>query len=662
MVAKPKYYLTTAIAYTSGTPHIGNVYEIVLTDFLARFKRLEGYDVRFQTGTDEHGQKIEEKAAAAGVTPKAFVDKVAGDIRRIWDEMDIKYDRFIRTTDEDHVAAVQALFEKLYKQGDIYKGSYKGWYCTPCESFWTESQLKDGKCPDCGREVKEAEEEAYFFRMSKYADKLLKYYEDHPDFIVPLSRKNEMINNFLKPGLQDLCVSRSSFTWGIPVTFDKKHVVYVWLDALFNYVTGLGYDGEKGGELYNKYWPADVHVIGKDIVRFHTIYWPIFLMAAGLPLPKQVFGHPWLLQDGGKMSKSKGNVIYADDLIKFFGVDAVRSYLLREMPFDNDGTISWEAVAEKTNAELANIYGNLVSRTAAMSHKYFGGVVEDGGAYEPIDDELKSAVTALAAKVKADVDAFKVADAIDEIFLVLRRANKYIDETAPWILAKDAAKADRLKTVLYNLSETIIICSTLLAPVMPKTAEKVLAMYSAPARSFDELNQFGLLKNGTSVTQTADKLFNRIDIEKMMKEVDAMYAERNGEVRHAAAAATPAKSAEQKETEEKKEETTLIGIEDFAKVQLKTGKVLASEHLPNSKKLLKNTVQIGDETRTILSGISKWYTPEEMVGKTVIVAYNLKPAKLAGVISEGMLLCAEDDGNVVLLTTEKEVKSGSDIS
>lgn len=661
-MAKPKYYLTTAIAYTSGTPHIGNVYEIVLTDFLARFKRLEGYDVRFQTGTDEHGQKIEEKAAAAGVTPKAFVDKVAGDIRRIWDEMDIDYDRFIRTTDEDHVAAVQALFEKLYKQGDIYKGSYKGWYCTPCESFWTESQLKDGKCPDCGREVKEAEEEAYFFRMSKYADKLLKYYEDHPDFIVPLSRKNEMINNFLKPGLQDLCVSRSSFTWGIPVTFDKKHVVYVWLDALFNYVTGLGYDGEKGGELYNKYWPADVHVIGKDIVRFHTIYWPIFLMAAGLPLPKQVFGHPWLLQDGGKMSKSKGNVIYADDLIKFFGVDAVRSYLLREMPFDNDGTISWEAVAEKTNAELANIYGNLVSRTVAMSHKYFGGVVEDGGAYEPIDDELKSAVTALAAKVKADVDAFKVADAIDEIFLVLRRANKYIDETAPWILAKDAAKADRLKTVLYNLSETIIICSTLLAPVMPKTAEKVLAMYSAPARSFDELNQFGLLKNGTSVTQTADKLFNRIDIEKMMKEVDAMYAERNGEVRHAAAAATPAKSAEQKEAEEKKEETTLIGIEDFAKVQLKTGKVLASEHLPNSKKLLKNTVQIGDETRTILSGISKWYTPEEMVGKTVIVAYNLKPAKLAGVISEGMLLCAEDDGNVVLLTTEKEVKSGSDIS
>ena len=661
-MAKPKYYLTTAIAYTSGTPHIGNVYEIVLTDFLARFKRLEGYDVRFQTGTDEHGQKIEEKAAAAGVTPKAFVDKVAGDIRRIWDEMDIKYDRFIRTTDEDHVAAVQALFEKLYKQGDIYKGSYKGWYCTPCESFWTESQLKDGKCPDCGREVKEAEEEAYFFRMSKYADKLLKYYEDHPDFIVPLSRKNEMINNFLKPGLQDLCVSRSSFTWGIPVTFDKKHVVYVWLDALFNYVTGLGYDGEKGGELYNKYWPADVHVIGKDIVRFHTIYWPIFLMAAGLPLPKQVFGHPWLLQDGGKMSKSKGNVIYADDLIKFFGVDAVRSYLLREMPFDNDGTISWEAVAEKTNAELANIYGNLVSRTVAMSHKYFGGVVEDGGAYEPIDDELKSAVTALAAKVKADVDAFKVADAIDEIFLVLRRANKYIDETAPWILAKDAAKADRLKTVLYNLSETIIICSTLLAPVMPKTAEKVLAMYSAPARSFDELNQFGLLKNGTSVTQTADKLFNRIDIEKMMKEVDAMYAERNGEVSRAAAAATPAKSAEQKEAEEKKEETTLIGIEDFAKVQLKTGKVLASEHLPNSKKLLKNTVQIGDETRTILSGISKWYTPEEMVGKTVIVAYNLKPAKLAGVISEGMLLCAEDDGNVVLLTTEKEVKSGSDIS
>ncbi len=655
-MAKPKYYLTTAIAYTSGTPHIGNVYEIVLTDFIARFKKLEGYDVRFQTGTDEHGQKIEEKAAAAGVTPKEFVDKVAGDIRRIWDEMEIGYDRFIRTTDPDHVAAVQALFEKLYKQGDIYKGSYKGWYCTPCESFWTESQLKDGKCPDCGREVKEAEEEAYFFRMSKYAGKLLKYYEDHPDFIVPVSRKNEMINNFLKPGLQDLCVSRSSFTWGIPVTFDPKHVVYVWLDALFNYVTGLGFDGEKGGETYKDYWPADVHVIGKDIVRFHTIYWPIFLMAAGLPLPKQVFGHPWLLQDGGKMSKSKGNVIYADDLVRFFGVDAVRSYLLREMPFDNDGTIGWEAVAEKTNAELANIYGNLVSRTAAMSHKYFGGIVEDGGAVEPVDEELKAAATALSAKVKGYVDAFRVADAIDEIFLVLRRANKYIDETTPWILAKDAAKADRLKTVLYNLSETIVICSTLLIPVMPNTAEKVLKMYGVTARDFADLNKFGLLKNGTSVTQTADKLFNRIDTEKLMKEVEEMYNERNG-----AKEEKPVKAA--CDTAEKENSATeQIGIEDFMRVKLKTGKVIASEHLPNSKKLLKNTVQIGSETRTILSGISKWYTPEEMVGKTVVVAYNLKPAKLAGVLSEGMLLCAEDDGNVVLLTTEKDVASGSDIS
>ena len=661
LVKKPEYYLTTAIAYTSGTPHIGNVYEIVLTDFLARFKRLEGYDVRFQTGTDEHGQKIEEKAAAVNLTPKQFVDKVAGDIKRIWDEMDISYDRFIRTTDSDHVAAVQKLFEKLYRQGDIYKGSYKGWYCTPCESFWTESQLVDGKCPDCGREVKEAEEEAYFFRMSKYADKLLKYYEDHPDFIVPLSRKNEMINNFLKPGLQDLCVSRSTFKWGIPVTFDSKHVVYVWLDALFNYVTGLGFDGEKGGTLYEKYWPADVHVIGKDIVRFHAIYWPIFLMAAGLPLPKQVFGHPWLLQDGGKMSKSKGNVIYADDLIKYFGVDAVRAYLLREMPFDNDGTISWEAVAEKTNAELANIYGNLVSRTAAMSQKYFGGVVENASVTEAVDDELTAAATSLRDKVKKAVDAFKVADAIDEIFLVLRRANKYIDETTPWILAKDAAKADRLKTVLYNLTETIIICTTLLEPVMPKTAEKVLATYSAEKRDFADLDKFGLLKSGTTVTQTAEKLFNRIDIEKLLSEVEAMYSERAGESGKAKGSEKEAPASEEKGGVQKPE-NELIGIEDFFKVKLKTGVVVASEHLPNSKKLLKNTVRIGDETRTILSGISKWYTPEEMVGKTVVVAYNLKPAKLAGVMSEGMLLCAEDDGNVVLLTTEKEVRSGSDIS
>ena len=652
-MTRPTYYLTTAIAYTSGTPHIGNVYEIVLTDFLARFKRLEGYDVRFQTGTDEHGQKIEEKAAEKGITPKEFVDNVAGEIKRIWDLMDIGYDKFIRTTDPDHEKAVQKIFKRLYEQGDIYKGSYKGWYCTPCESFWTESQLVDGKCPDCGREVKEAEEEAYFFRMSKYADRLMKYYDEHPEFITPASRKNEMVNNFLKPGLQDLCVSRSSFKWGIPVDFDSKHVVYVWLDALFNYVTGLGYDGEKGGEDFEKYWPANVHVIGKDIVRFHTIYWPIFLMAAGLPLPEKVFGHPWLLMEGGKMSKSKGNVIYAEDLVKFFGVDAVRYYLLKEMPFDNDGTIGWEAVAEKINSDLANVYGNLVSRTVAMSVKYFGGIVENASVREAVDDELISAATALKGKVQKALDEFRVADAMDEILILMRRANKYIDETAPWILAKDPANHLRLKTVLYNLTETIIIGTTLLSAAMPKTAEKVFSELGTEPRAYADLDKFGLLENGTKVSQSKEKLFDRLDVKKLLEDVNKMYEERSGKVAEEAKSETRAEAPKADE---------LIGIEDFAKVKLRIGKIVASEKMPNSKKLLKNTVQIGDETRTILSGISKWYTPEEMVGKTVVVAYNLKPARLAGEMSEGMLLCAEDDGNVVLLTAEKEVRSGSPIS
>ena len=650
---KPTYYLTTAIAYTSGTPHIGNVYEIVLTDFLARYKRLQGYDVRFQTGTDEHGQKIEEKAAAGGVTPKQFVDGVAGEIKRIWDLMRVSYDRFIRTTDTDHEKAVQKIFKRLYDQGDIYKGSYKGWYCTPCESFWTESQLVDGKCPDCGREVKEAEEEAYFFRMSKYADKLLKYYDEHPGFIVPASRKNEMINNFLKPGLQDLCVSRSTFKWGIPVDFDSKHVVYVWLDALFNYVTGLGYDGEKGGKDFEKYWPCNVHVIGKDIVRFHTIYWPIFLMAAGIPLPEKVFGHPWLLMEGGKMSKSKGNVIYADDLVRFFGVDAVRYYLLNEMPFDNDGTIGWEAVAEKVNNDLANVYGNLVSRTVAMSVKYFDGVVENGNATDAPDDELISAAVGLKGRTEKLLEEFRVADALEEIFLLFRRANKYIDETAPWILAKDPASAPRLKTVLYNLTETIIIGTSLIAPAMPATAEKVFAELNVKPRAYTDLDKFGLLKNGTKVTQNSEKLFNRLDVKKVLEDVDKMYEERH---------AAENKAEPKKEEKPLAAEAETIGIEDFAKVRLKIGKITACERMANSKKLLKNTVVIGAETRTILSGIAKWYTPEEMVGKTVVVVSNLKPARLAGEMSEGMLLCAEDDGNVVLLTAEKEVAPGSSIS
>lgn len=649
-----KYYITTAIAYTSGKPHIGNTYEIVLTDFLARFRRAQGYDVVFQTGTDEHGEKIELKAEAAKVTPKKFVDGVAADIRRIWDLMNTSYDKFIRTTDGYHEEQVQKIFEKLLAQGDIYKGSYEGWYCTPCESFWTESQLVDGKCPDCGREVKMASEEAYFFRMSKYADRLMKYYDEHPDFIVPLSRKNEMVNNFLKPGLQDLCVSRTSFSWGIPVKSDPKHVVYVWLDALTNYITGLGYDCDgKSSDRYKKYWPANVHVIGKDIVRFHTIYWPIFLMALGEPLPKQVFGHPWLLQDGGKMSKSKGNVIYADDLVDFFGVDAVRYFLLSSMPYDNDGVISWELVAETINSELANVYGNLVNRTIAMSNKYFGGVVENKGVAEPVDEELKSVVKGAYAKVCKKVDEYRVADALAEVMAIFRRANKYIDETAPWVLARDEASRDRLATVLYNLSESIIIGSSMLDCFMPTLAGKVIAQLGAEKRPFDKLGEFGLLANGTKVTDKPEILFARLDIKEITEKVNKMYEDRKQKEQ----SATPAPAQDKPEGV-----ATLIDIAQFKQVSLKVGHILTAEKVEKADKLLKFSVQVGDEVRTIVSGIAKYYTPEEMVGKQVVVVANLKPAKLRGIESQGMLLCAVTaDGNVVLVSPEKSVPSGSEV-
>lgn len=649
-----KYYITTAIAYTSGKPHIGNTYEIVLTDFLARFRRAQGYDVVFQTGTDEHGEKIELKAEAAKVTPKKFVDGVAADIRRIWDLMNTSYDKFIRTTDGYHEEQVQKIFEKLLAQGDIYKGSYEGWYCTPCESFWTESQLVDGKCPDCGREVKMASEEAYFFRMSKYADRLMKYYDEHPDFIVPLSRKNEMVNNFLKPGLQDLCVSRTSFSWGIPVKSDPKHVVYVWLDALTNYITGLGYDCDgKSSDRYKKYWPANVHVIGKDIVRFHTIYWPIFLMALGEPLPKQVFGHPWLLQDGGKMSKSKGNVIYADDLVDFFGVDAVRYFLLSSMPYDNDGVISWELVAETINSELANVYGNLVNRTIAMSNKYFGGVVENKGVAEPVDEELKSVVKGAYAKVCKKVDEYRVADALAEVMAIFRRANKYIDETAPWVLARDEASRDRLATVLYNLSESIIIGSSMLDCFMPTLAGKVIAQLGAEKRPFDKLGEFGLLANGTKVTDKPEILFARLDVKEITEKVNKMYEDRKQKEQSAA----PAPAQDKPEGV-----ATLIDIAQFKQVSLKVGHILTAEKVEKADKLLKFSVQVGDEVRTIVSGIAKYYTPEEMVGKQVVVVANLKPAKLRGIESQGMLLCAVTaDGNVVLVSPEKSVPSGSEV-
>lgn len=660
-----KYYITTAITYTSGKPHIGNTYEIVLSDFLARFRRAQGYDVRFQTGTDEHGEKVELKAAAAGVTPKQFVDGVAGEIKRIWDLMNTTYDKFIRTTDPSHEEQVQKIFEKLLAQGDIYKGSYKGLYCTPCESFWTESQLVDGKCPDCGREVTEAEEEAYFFRMSKYADRLIEHYNAHPDFILPVSRRNEMVNNFLKPGLQDLCVSRSSFSWGIPVKSDPKHVVYVWLDALTNYITGLGYNcGGKSAADYGKYWPADVHVIGKDIVRFHTIYWPIFLMALGEPLPEHVYGHPWLLQDGGKMSKSKGNVMYADDLAEFFGVDALRYYLLSSLPYDNDGLISWELVTDTVNSDLANVYGNLVNRTIAMSNKYFGGRVENRHADEPVDEELKAVVTRAYGKVAKRVDEFRVADAVAEIMTVFRRANKYIDETAPWVLARDEAKRDRLATVLYNLTESIVIGSSMLACCMPEAAASAVRQCGAELRPFDRLGEFGLLPDGVKVAEKPEILFARLDVKEILEKAEKMYEER----KTAAPAEKKADEAQQpKEQKTAPAETpegtvNLIDIGQFKTVSLRVGHILTAEKVEKADKLLKFCVDLGTEKRTIVSGIAKYYTPEETVGKQVVVVANLHPAKLRGIESQGMLLCAVSaDGDVVLVSPEKPVPAGSEV-
>ncbi|MBR5388159.1 MAG: methionine--tRNA ligase [Clostridia bacterium] len=644
---KEKFYLTTAIAYTSGKPHIGNTYEAILSDAIARFKRAEGYDVFFQTGTDEHGQKIEEKAKAAGVTPKEYVDKVAGEIKGIWDLVGVSYDKFIRTTDKDHELQIQKIFRKLYEQGDIYKGKYEGWYCTPCESFWTESQLNDGKCPDCGREVKKAEEEAYFFKMSKYADRLIKYYEEHPEFILPLSRKNEMLNNFLKPGLTDLCVSRSSFKWGIPVDFDDRHVVYVWLDALSNYITGIGYDADGNStEQFKKLWPADVHIIGKDIIRFHTIYWPIFLMALGLPLPKKVYGHGWLLQEGGKMSKSKGNVMYADDLVSVFGKDAVRYYVLTAMPQDNDGVISWEAMTEKINADLANVLGNLVNRTAAMSNKYFGGKVEDGGISEPVDEDLKAVVLAAYGKVKKKIDEYRVSDALEEIFTLFRRANKYIDETEPWKLAKDESNFGRLKTVLYNLTESIVIGLSLLYPFLPDSAVKGAKQFGLNVRSFGELGKFGLLKE-TTVSKEPEILFNRFDIKEVMVKAEGIAA------KQAAANGKPKENGDMKPQ---------IGIEDFAKVELKVATVVACEKLEKSNKLLKLSLRIGEEQRTVVSGIAKAYSPEYMVGKKLVVITNLKPAKLCGVESQGMILCAENkDGELSFLSPERDMEDGSEI-
>ena len=627
---KKPYYITTAIAYASGKPHIGNTYEIVLADSIARYKRAQGYDVFFQTGTDEHGQKIEEKAEAAGITPKEFVDKAAGEIKRIWDLMNTSYDKFIRTTDADHEAQVQKIFKKLYDQGDIYKGAYEGLYCTPCESFWTPSQLVDGKCPDCGREVKPAKEEAYFFRMSKYAPQLIEYINSHPEFIQPVSRKNEMMNNFLLPGLQDLCVSRTTFDWGIPVTFDPKHVTYVWLDALTNYITGVGYDCDGNStDQFKKYWPADLHLIGKDIIRFHTIYWPIFLMALGVPLPKQVFGHPWLLQGDGKMSKSKGNVLYADTLVDFFGVDAVRYFVLHEMPFENDGVISWELMVERMNSDLANILGNLVNRTISMSNKYFGGVVENKGVAEAVDEDLKAVVLEEVKKVDAKMAQLRVADAITEIFGIFRRCNKYIDETTPWTLAKDEAKKDRLATVLYNLTEAITIGASLLESFMPETSEKILAQLNTKKRELDEMDTFGLYLSGNKVTDKPEILFARMDIKEVMAKVEEMRAA-------AAEAAKPAEEAAEDDgidLEPKAE----ITYDDFAKLQFQVGVILSCEAVPKSKKLLCSQVQVGSKVRQIISGIKHSYSPEEMVGKRVMVVTNLKPAKLAGLLSEGMI-------------------------
>ena len=655
MENKGKYYITTAIAYTSGKPHIGNSYEIVLADSIARFKRKDGYDVFFQTGTDEHGQKIELKAEEAGITPKEFVDNVAGTIKGLWDLMDTSYDKFIRTTDDYHEKQVQKIFKRLYDQGDIYKGSYEGMYCTPCESFWTESQLVDGKCPDCGREVKPAKEEAYFFRMSKYADKLIEHINTHPEFIQPVSRKNEMMNNFLLPGLQDLCVSRTSFKWGIPVSFDDKHVVYVWLDALTNYITGIGYDCDgNSSEQYKKYWPADLHLIGKDIIRFHTIYWPIFLMALGEPLPKQVFGHPWLLQGDGKMSKSKGNVIYADDLVKFFGVDAVRYFVLHEMPFENDGVISWELMVERMNSDLANTLGNLVNRTISMSNKYFDGGVCDKGVTGEVDADLKAVVTGTYDKVESKMEELRVADALTEIFTLFKRCNKYIDETEPWVLAKDEAKKDRLATVLYNLVESIVIGASLLEPFMPKTAERIAAQLNTSLREFDTLKEFGGYASGTRVTDKPEILFARLDVKEVVEKAEAMFAERR--------AAAEAPKPEQEENVIDIEAKPEITFDDFEKMQFQVGEIIACEEVPKSKKLLCSQVKIGSQVKQIVSGIKQHYSAKEMVGKKVMVLVNLKPAKLAGVLSEGMLLCAEDaEGNLALLTPEKDMPAGAEI-
>ena len=661
---RPKYYITTAIAYTSGKPHIGNTYEIVLADSIARFKRQQGYDVFFQTGTDEHGQKIELKAEEAGITPKEFVDNVSTEIKRIWDLMNTSYDKFIRTTDADHEAQVQKIFKKLYDQGDIYKGYYEGLYCTPCESFFTESQLVDGKCPDCGRPVTPAKEEAYFFKMSKYAPRLIDYINTHPEFIQPVSRKNEMMNNFLLPGLQDLCVSRTSFSWGIPVDFDPKHVVYVWLDALTNYITKIGYDVDgNSSDLFKKNWPADLHLIGKDIIRFHTIYWPIFLMALDLPLPKQVFGHPWLLQGGDKMSKSKGNVIYADDMVDLFGVDATRYFVLHEMPFENDGVITWELVVERFNSDLANILGNLVNRTVSMSNKYFGGVVRSTGVTEEVDEDLKAVVTGARDRVAQKMKDLRVADAISEVFGVFRRCNKYIDETAPWVLAKDEAKSDRLAEVLYNLVESITVGASLLYSFLPETAEKIVAQLHTQLRGFEELNQFGLYENGTKVTETPEILFARLDAKDVMPKVEAIREAQKKEFEAEQKALGEEAPAEEKAEDvidiEAKEEIT---YDDFTKLQFQVGEIISCEAVEKSKKLLCSQVRVGSEVKQIVSGIRKYYTPEEMVGKKVMVLVNLKPAKLAGVLSEGMLLCAEDaEGNLALMTPEKPMPAGAEI-
>ena len=680
MQNKGKYYITTAIAYTSGKPHIGNSYEIVLADAIARYKRRDGFDVHFQTGSDEHGQKIETRAIEAGCSsPKEFVDQVSDTIKGLWNLMDTSYDRFIRTTDDDHVKQVQKIFKRFYNQGDIYKGSYKGMYCTECEAFYTESQLVDGKCPECGGPVHPAEEEAYFFKMSKYADRLIEHINTHPEFIQPVARKNEMMNNFLLPGLQDLCVSRTSFKWGIPVDFDQKHVVYVWLDALTNYITGIGYDADgNSSEEYKKWWPADLHLIGKDIIRFHTIYWPIFLMALGEPLPKQIFGHPWLLQGGEKMSKSKGNVIYADDLVSLFGVDPVRYFVLHEMPFDNDGVITWELLVERFNSDLANTLGNLVNRTIAMSNKYLGGVVADKGVSEPVDDELKAVATSCYDKVEAKMDELRVADALTEIFALFKRCNKYIDETEPWVLGKDESKKDRLSTVLYNLAEAISIGAALLDPFMPETAQKIKEQLSAPERDFDQLGQFGLLPNDTKLSEAPEMLFARKDLKDILERAAEITKKQKAEFEEsqrkaaenlakAGLAPAPAVAADKKEDASEQAPIDIpakeeISFEQFGQMQFQVGEIIACEAVEKSKKLLCSQVKIGSQVKQIVSGIRKYYSPEEMVGKKVMVLVNLKPAKLAGVLSEGMLLCAEDaEGNLALMTPEKPMPSGAEI-